>query len=676
MNAADTQVLLSQRVAQKDVTIGGVVQIEELLKLMDRAACLSAERLAKQPCVTLSMDDLRICASCPLGHHIIIEARVHRAFNTSMEVGVHIDCINYLSDTAPVFVCEAFFTFVAVDTSGAKIHLPPVNPVSPEEHRQHVLAGERRRLRFTAKATVQAAIDATTAAQSPNAACAMHVPSRAIAATPPSPALLGRNRRRIDELETMELVFPHHVQHHGTTFGGEIMAWVFSNAEHVAEAYANGPVRAHYLDEVWFRQKSTVGDRLRFRSRVNYTCGRSLEVGVRVDAWEVGGQVRHITSAFLVFEADHVLQDVRHHAARHIPAQHSDTPAQSVQNMPHRDCSEETIVGHSASSSITTTMRRYAAAQGRAVIRSQRTSLRLRLFPLSVPLSLVSVPDQCYANVLQAVTLHTSSDWHPLCTDAANAVHVAVRQDVRWSSPAENADVATDVAGVRVQPTTSTEADIHDEYFVRFETTVPCDHATVSNFLLRPETRAQWDHDVRSNEVVHHLDENNAITRVVMKNATSAPCDLEFVLLRSVATAGSLRTIAFRSVELDSGPYADAYAATVARAASISAPGCVRGAVVTASFVVSKSGACTLMQHYYHVPKQFLTADIAAALRGGVRPDTTAATTEGNENADTASTSSTLPANPWLQRTVAHFVGLRNLLIRSEESENSGSLPK
>lgn len=343
-----------------------------------------------------------------------------------------------------------------------------------------------RRLRFTAKATVQAAIDATAAAQPDTAvpfdAC---LPSRTVTEPPPSAALLKSNRRRIDELETMELVFPHHVQHHGTTFGGEIMAWIFCNAEHVAEAYANGPVRAHYLDEVWFRQKSTVGDRLRFRSRVNYTRGCSLEVGVRVDAWEVGGEMRHITSAFLVFEADHILEDIRHHSLVTTSTHGADTPT--------RERSES----GAASCGITTAMRRYAAAQGRAVIRSQRTSLRLRLFPLSVPLSPVSVPDQCYANVLQAVTLHTSSDWQPLCTDAANAVDVTVRQDVRWGAPAAKADVAVDVAGVRVQPA----ADMHDEYFVRFETTVACDYMAVTNFLLRSDTRAQWDHDVRSNEV-------------------------------------------------------------------------------------------------------------------------------------------------------------------------------
>ncbi|EMP29539.1 Acyl-coenzyme A thioesterase 12 [Chelonia mydas] len=61
------------------------------------------------------------------------------------------------------------------------------------------------------------------------------------------------------------------------------------------------------VDMFKFRGPSTVGDRLVFKAIVNNTFQKSVEVGVRVEAynceeWTIG-QARHINSAFLIFNA-------------------------------------------------------------------------------------------------------------------------------------------------------------------------------------------------------------------------------------------------------------------------------------------------------------------------------------------------------------------------------------
>uniref|UniRef100_H2YC69 HotDog ACOT-type domain-containing protein n=1 Tax=Ciona savignyi TaxID=51511 RepID=H2YC69_CIOSA len=103
------QVVQSSHVNQHNILDGG-----QLLKWVDTCACLSAERLAGYPCVTVSVDDLYFENEVKLGEILNLRSQVNRAFTTSMEVGVRVSC-ECLSTGKSLPVCDAFITFVAID---------------------------------------------------------------------------------------------------------------------------------------------------------------------------------------------------------------------------------------------------------------------------------------------------------------------------------------------------------------------------------------------------------------------------------------------------------------------------------------------------------------------------------------------------------------------------------
>lgn len=85
----------------------------QLLKWMDAVACLAAEKHARASCVTASMDELYFAQQIYVGQVVNLTARVNRAFNTSMEVGVSVKVENLLSGKVQE-VCNAFFHFRSV----------------------------------------------------------------------------------------------------------------------------------------------------------------------------------------------------------------------------------------------------------------------------------------------------------------------------------------------------------------------------------------------------------------------------------------------------------------------------------------------------------------------------------------------------------------------------------
>src|SRR6056300_551958 len=88
----------------------------ELLARMDRAACIAAERHSGQVVVTASVNHVHFRKPVPLGSVLTLEAKVSRAFGTSMEV--FIDVWMEESDTPKEKVNEAIYTFVAVNKAG------------------------------------------------------------------------------------------------------------------------------------------------------------------------------------------------------------------------------------------------------------------------------------------------------------------------------------------------------------------------------------------------------------------------------------------------------------------------------------------------------------------------------------------------------------------------------
>jgi acyl-CoA hydrolase len=118
-----------------------------LLHWMDIAAAISAQKHCNRIVVTASVDNVSFQHAIKLGDVVTIEAKVTRAFNTSVEVRLDVWAENIPSGSR-LKSNEAYYTFVAVDQSGRTIPVPALQPETDEEQNLYDGALRRRQLRL------------------------------------------------------------------------------------------------------------------------------------------------------------------------------------------------------------------------------------------------------------------------------------------------------------------------------------------------------------------------------------------------------------------------------------------------------------------------------------------------------------------------------------------------
>jgi acyl-CoA hydrolase len=118
-----------------------------LMHLIDIAAAISAQRFSNRIVVTASVDNVSFSHPIAMGDVVTLEAKVTRAFNSSMEVHVRVVSENIPSGKKHA-TNEAFLTFVAVDQAGNPIGVPELCPENEEETKLYESALRRRQLRL------------------------------------------------------------------------------------------------------------------------------------------------------------------------------------------------------------------------------------------------------------------------------------------------------------------------------------------------------------------------------------------------------------------------------------------------------------------------------------------------------------------------------------------------
>ncbi len=118
-----------------------------LLHWMDIAAAISAQKHCNKIVVTASVDNVSFKHAIKLGDVITIEAKVTRAFNTSVEVRLDVWAENIPSGSR-LKSNEAYYTFVAVDLAGQTIPVPGLKPETEDEQKLFDGALRRRQLRL------------------------------------------------------------------------------------------------------------------------------------------------------------------------------------------------------------------------------------------------------------------------------------------------------------------------------------------------------------------------------------------------------------------------------------------------------------------------------------------------------------------------------------------------
>lgn len=117
----------------------------ELLARMDRAASIAARRHSRRITVTASVNHVAFNRSIPLGSVVTVEAKVSRAFTSSMEIYLDV-WIEDRESGLKIKANEAIYTFVAVDDMGNPVPVPPLEPQTDEEKARFDAALRRKQL--------------------------------------------------------------------------------------------------------------------------------------------------------------------------------------------------------------------------------------------------------------------------------------------------------------------------------------------------------------------------------------------------------------------------------------------------------------------------------------------------------------------------------------------------
>lgn len=117
----------------------------ELLARMDRAASIAAGRHCRHIVVTASVNHVAFNKAVPLGSVVTVEAKVSRAFKTSMEVFIDVWMEDRVSGKGTK-VNEGIYTFVAVDDTGKPTAVPEVLPETALEKQRFAAALRRKQL--------------------------------------------------------------------------------------------------------------------------------------------------------------------------------------------------------------------------------------------------------------------------------------------------------------------------------------------------------------------------------------------------------------------------------------------------------------------------------------------------------------------------------------------------
>lgn len=145
--ASDSLTIMTEIVLPNDTNVFGNLMGGRLMYWMDIAAALSAQKHCNAPVVTASVDNISFQNAIKLGNAVHIEAKVTRAFTTSMEVHLNVwgedltQQYKYKSN-------EAYYTFVALDPHSKPRPVPELKTETPEEKKLFDGALRRRQLRL------------------------------------------------------------------------------------------------------------------------------------------------------------------------------------------------------------------------------------------------------------------------------------------------------------------------------------------------------------------------------------------------------------------------------------------------------------------------------------------------------------------------------------------------
>jgi acyl-CoA hydrolase len=145
--SSSSLIIMTELVLPNDTNVFGNLMGGRLMYWMDIASALAAQKHCNAPVVTASVDNISFENPIRLGNVVHIEAKVSRAFNSSMEVHMQVwgeDLKNQYKYKSN----QAYYTFVALNPNNKPTPVPPVIPETEDEKKLFDGALRRRQIRL------------------------------------------------------------------------------------------------------------------------------------------------------------------------------------------------------------------------------------------------------------------------------------------------------------------------------------------------------------------------------------------------------------------------------------------------------------------------------------------------------------------------------------------------
>ena len=140
-------VTLAEMVLPYQANPAGNVHGGEIMKMMDSAAGVAAQKYARTNVVTARVDELRFRQPVFVGNLVTCTAQVIYTGNSSMEVFVTVESEDLSKPDDIKIALTAFFTMVSLDENGIPAKVPPLNPDTLSQYDKKLYQeGEKRYL--------------------------------------------------------------------------------------------------------------------------------------------------------------------------------------------------------------------------------------------------------------------------------------------------------------------------------------------------------------------------------------------------------------------------------------------------------------------------------------------------------------------------------------------------
>lgn len=144
---ADSITYSSEMILPNDTNAINNLMGGNLMRKIDLIGGIAGQKHSNSLVVTASLDNMSFNSSIPMGDVITLEAKITRAFKTSMEVMVSVFTENIPAGTKK-HTNTAFLTYVAIDDKAKPVEIPALEPETTEEEELFAGALRRRQLRL------------------------------------------------------------------------------------------------------------------------------------------------------------------------------------------------------------------------------------------------------------------------------------------------------------------------------------------------------------------------------------------------------------------------------------------------------------------------------------------------------------------------------------------------